>query len=72
MQTLDIGPLVPLNESQSVSADEVAKRTGLHLRTVQRYARLGIIPGAFQPGGKGSQWRFKRKTLEEWWAKLGK
>lgn len=65
--------LIPLlDESKSVSAVEVSKWTGLKLRTVQKYARLGIIPGAFQPAGKRSGWRFKRNVLEAWWQKQGK
>ena len=60
--------LVPLlDESKSISAAEVSRWTGIKLRTIQKYARLGVIPGAFQPAGRRSGWRFKRKPLEEWW-----
>jgi excisionase family DNA binding protein len=54
-----------------VSTSEVARFTGWSKRTIQKYARLGIIPGAFQPQGKRYGWRFKRKALEEWWANQG-
>ena len=63
--------LIPLYEAQSVNTAQVSRRTGFAVRTVQKYARLGIIPGAFQPAGKRSGWRFKIKPLEEWWAKQG-
>jgi len=34
----------------------------LHMKTVAKLARLGIIPGAQLQ----SQWRFSRKVLDKW------
>lgn len=61
----------PLDGRKTLSLREVARALGLDTETIRRDARTGIIPGGFQrkPGG---QWRFKRKDLEEWWAKQGK
>ena len=50
---------------------EVSRLTGMSPKTIRKYAGLGFIPGAFQPAGKHSGWRFKRRELEAWWQTLG-
>jgi excisionase family DNA binding protein len=65
-------PLVsPLDGRASFDTAEVARLTGLLQKTLRKYAAAGFIPGAFQPAGKFSGWRFKRKELEAWWASMG-
>lgn len=65
-------PLIsPLDGRASFDTSEVAQMTGLSPKTLRKYASLGYIAGAFQPGGKRSGWRFKRKELEVWWQSLG-
>ena len=54
-----------------LTVTQIAEITGFHPRTISRKARMGQIPGAFQIGGKGDGWRFKRKPFEDWWARQG-
>jgi excisionase family DNA binding protein len=61
--------LFPLTAADSVSLAEVAERTGIHIDTLRKKAKRGLIPGGFQIGG--GAWRFKRKKFEEWWSGLG-
>jgi excisionase family DNA binding protein len=63
--------ITTLSRAKSVSIDDVAEWTGLKRETIQRLARTGRIPGAFQPAGKWGAWQFKRKELEAWWQSLG-
>jgi hypothetical protein len=59
----------PLDQRASLSSAEVSRITGIQPKTLIKYAHeLGPKMGAFQPNGKWSGWRFKRKALEEWWA----
>jgi excisionase family DNA binding protein len=53
----------------SVSLAEVAEKTGIHIDTLRKKCKAGLIPGAFQVGSGG--WRLKRTALEAWWASLG-
>ena len=62
--------ITTLDLRKSVSTREVADWIGLPIRTVQDYARRGLIPGAFQVQKRG-QWRFKTKQLNIWWANQG-
>lgn len=65
-------PLIsPLDRRASIDTIEVSKLTGLAPKTIRKYAALGYIPGAFQPGGKCSGWRFKCKELNAWWESMG-
>jgi hypothetical protein len=61
----------PLDGRASFNTIEVSQLTGMSAKTIRKYAGLGYIPGAFQPAGKWSGWRFKRKELETWWASMG-
>lgn len=64
--------LSPFNKSsQPLTVEEVASIIRKEPRTVRKYARIGIIPGAFQDVGKRGHWRFKRKAFEAWWQKQG-
>jgi excisionase family DNA binding protein len=49
-------------KEQIMEAKEVAEYLHLHLFTVHKFAREGRIP-AFKIG---SDWRFKRSSLDEW------
>jgi excisionase family DNA binding protein len=62
-------PLFPLHTTASLTLAEVAERTGIHIDTLRKKCKAGLIPGAFQAGGGG--WRFKRIASEDWWASLG-
>jgi hypothetical protein len=61
----------PLDGRASFDTVEVSQMTGMAQKTIRKYAAAGFIPGAFQPAGKFSGWRFKRKELEAWWASMG-
>ena len=61
----------PLDGRASFNTIEVSGMTGMSPKTIRKYAATGYIPGAFQPAGKWSGWRFKRKELETWWASMG-
>ncbi len=72
MSTDHISTLVsPFDGRASFDTLEVSRMTGMTPKTIRKYALLGFIPGAFQPGGKCSGWRFKRKELEQWWMTMG-
>jgi excisionase family DNA binding protein len=60
--------ITSLDQRKTVSSREVADILGLSLRVIQKYAKAGVIPGAFQPRGKRGGWRFRRDLLETWWA----
>jgi hypothetical protein len=62
----------PLDGRASFNTNEVSQMTGMSPKTIRKYAALGFIDGAFQPAGKHSGWRFKRRELEAWWQSLGK
>ena len=48
-------------ESDILTLKEVAKYLQVHPMTVHRWAKKGMIPGAFKLGGV---WRFKRDILD--------
>jgi excisionase family DNA binding protein len=58
-----------LDHRRSVSLVEAAGLIGVSSRTMRRYAAEGAVPGAFRLR-PGSPWRFRRRDLEAWWAKL--
>jgi predicted site-specific integrase-resolvase len=60
-----------LDGRASFNTNEVSQLTGMSPKTIRKYAAAGYISGAFQPAGKWSGWRFKRKELETWWASMG-
>jgi len=61
-----------LDHQKSLSAREVSEFTGFSLRLIQKMAKEGSIPGAFQPRpGPRARWRFKREPLEKWWQEQG-
>jgi excisionase family DNA binding protein len=62
--------ITTLDQRKIISCREVAKLLGVDRSTVQKYARKGIIPGAYQATGKWGAWKFKRHELEKWWADL--
>lgn len=55
-------------ESQTYTADEIAKYLRVHPYTVKRLARAGKILG-FKVG---DQWRFDVQAIEEWKKNQGK
>jgi hypothetical protein len=61
----------PLDGRASFNTIEVSQLTGMSPKTIRKYAAAGYIAAAFQPAGKWSGWRFKRKELETWWASMG-
>jgi hypothetical protein len=64
--------LSPFSKSQQpLTVEEVAAIIRKQPRTVRKYARIGIIPGAFQDIGKRGHWRFKRKVFQTWWEQHG-
>jgi predicted DNA-binding transcriptional regulator AlpA len=70
--TPQTAPLVsPLDGRASFDTNEVSRLTGMSAKTIRKYAAAGYFPGAFQPAGKWSGWRFKRKELEAWWTSMG-
>jgi excisionase family DNA binding protein len=60
--------LTILDGRKTVGLAEVAEQLGKPEKTVRNLAKRGEIPGAFK---LGNQWRFKRREIEEWWAKQG-
>ena len=68
--TGDVGILLPLlDQRRSIGLVEAAGLIGVSSRTMRRYAAEGAVPGAFRVL-VGSHWRFRRRELEAWWAKL--
>jgi hypothetical protein len=64
--------LSPFTKSlRPLTVEEVAAIINRQPATVRKYARIGIIPGAFQTRGRRGHWSFKRKAFEAWWAKQG-
>jgi excisionase family DNA binding protein len=62
--------LLPLlDQRRPISLVEAAGLIGVSSRTMRRYAAEGAVPGAFRVRA-GSHWRFRRRELEAWWAKL--
>jgi hypothetical protein len=59
----------PLDGRPTASAREVADKLGYDISAIQKLARQGLLPGAFQPRGKHGGWRFRKDVLEDWWAK---
>lgn len=41
--------------------------TGFSARYFTGKAEKGLIPGAIQPGGPGTGWRFEEGAFNEWW-----
>jgi excisionase family DNA binding protein len=61
-----------LDHRKSFSTKEVSEFTGLSIRQIQKMAKEGSLPGAFQPRrGPRARWRFKREPLERWWQEQG-
>ena len=58
-----------LDQRRSIGLVEAAGLIGVSSRTMRRYAAEGAVPGAFRHR-PGSHWRFRRRELEGWWAKL--
>lgn len=50
------------NNKDIMEAKDVAEYLHVHLFTVHKYAREGLIP-AFKIG---ADWRFNRKSIERW------
>jgi len=48
-----------------IDSEEAAAIIGIHPKTLQRYARCGLIRGIHV----GKLWRFRYSTLEDWIAK---
>ena len=66
LATGDAGILLPLlDQRRSIGLVEAAGLIGVSSRTMRRYVAEGAAPGAFR-----SHWRFRRRELEAWWAKL--
>jgi excisionase family DNA binding protein len=45
-----------------IDSDEAAAIIGIHPKTLQKYARRGLIRGVHV----GKLWRFRCSTIEEW------
>jgi len=45
-----------------IDSEEAAAIIGIHPKTLQRYARRGLIRGVHV----GKLWRFRGSTIEEW------
>jgi excisionase family DNA binding protein len=60
--------LTILDGRKTVGLPEVAEQLGMAEKTLRNLASRGAIPGAFR---MGNRWRFKRREIEEWWAKQG-
>ena len=58
-----------LDHRRTISLVEAAGLIGVSSRTMRRYAAESAVPGAFRVR-PGSHWRFRRRELEAWWAKL--
>jgi excisionase family DNA binding protein len=57
----------PFNKTSApLTIEEVAAVLRKDQRTIRRYARMGVIPGARQDVGKGGRWRFNRKQFQLW------
>lgn len=48
--------------SAYLTADDIAAELGIHVQTVQRYFRDGLIPGR----KLGKQWRTTRAAFDTW------
>lgn len=58
--------VMPDTEPFDQSISEAATFFGVHLRTVQKWALAGLLPGMRTPGRR---WRFRRSDLEAFAAK---
>ena len=58
------GPVVEVlrDIGLEIGAGEAAAIIGIHPKTLQRYARQGLIRGVHV----GKLWRFRGSTIEEW------
>jgi excisionase family DNA binding protein len=56
--------LPPLSEvpERLIDSEEAAAIIGIHPKTLQRYARRGLIRGIHV----GKLWRFRGSTIKEW------
>jgi excisionase family DNA binding protein len=61
-------PSPQLNKRWAINAREAANLVGVTLRTLRRYAELGLVPGAYRVGT--GHWRYKRRELLDWWMRL--
>lgn len=52
----------PEPASAYLTADDIAAELGIHVQTVQRYFREGLIPGR----KLGKQWRTTRAAFDAW------
>src|SRR6516165_5059786 len=67
---LQVPPIVSagLDRRRVIKGREAAELVGVTLRTLRRYAELGLVPGAYRVGT--GHWRYKRRELLDWWDKL--
>jgi len=67
---LQVPPIVSagLDRRRAIKEREAAELVGVTLRTLRRYAELGLVPGAYRVGT--GHWRYKRRELLDWWDKL--
>jgi excisionase family DNA binding protein len=61
-------PSPQLDKRRAINAREAAELVGVTLRTLRRYAELGLVPGAYRVGT--GHWRYKRRELLDWWMRL--
>lgn len=59
--------LLPKSEipERLIDSEEAAAIIGIHPKTLQKYARRGLIRGVHV----GKLWRFRGSTIEEWIAR---
>jgi excisionase family DNA binding protein len=58
-------PPISVIPERLIDSEEAEALIGIHPKTLQRYARCGLIRGIHV----GKLWRFRYSTLEDWIAK---
>jgi excisionase family DNA binding protein len=61
-------PPPQVDNRRAIKGREAANMVGVTLRTLRRYAELGLVPGAYRVGT--GHWRYKRRELLDWWMRL--
>jgi len=67
MNRYPVTNIVPVDLERYVDAEEAARFVGMHPKTLERFARNGVVPG--HPIGEGyrrKRWRFLLSELDVW------